>query len=562
MKKRWLSLLLVLALVLTALSVCAAAANADTAEDVTQDAAQTTENPDAADAADTEEETAADPQDAEAETDTEETAETDGTQEAEDVQEAEDGHTHAVNGEDACEIADFAPLDVTGGVLESGCYYLTQDTQLDAPLRVGKNGENVTLCLNGHTLSLAEGVEGCVIYVAVSDKDADPSTLTITDCNGADSSCNYYIDADGSLVFDDESYAWQEAYIAAQEKNALTGGRITGATAGAVSVGDYNKLYLHHVNIIDNAGRYGAGVVIAQNAAAVMDSCIVAGNRVTGELTEAERQIAGGVYCAGTLELAGTTNITGNRAGDAQSNLWLDETGSLTIGKQGLDQDARISVTQETGETLLSGYSDDFSENFCSDDRTRTVTAAQENGFTNLSLQGAAYTLTLDVGGEEPVTLEAEQGKSLTELNVQAPEREGCTFEGWYTADDEPVDADAPLHLTADTAFHAVWTEQEADDAAAALQFDPEKPLTREEAAKTLYQMATQLGLDTSGKDAVDLAEFDDADAVSPDAAEAVRWVYAADLLTEKDGRIRAQDTLSEKELTRMLEDFLALTAD
>lgn len=555
MKKRWLSLVLVLALLLTALSVCAAAANADTAEDVTQDAAQTTENPDAADAAGTEEEAAAEPQDAEAETDTEETAVTD------DTQESNDGHIHAVNGEDACEIADFAPLDVTGGTLESGCYYLTQDTQLDEPLRVGKNGENVTLCLNGHTLSLEEGVEGCIIYVAVSDKDAEPSTLTITDCNGADSSCNYYIDADGSLVFDDESYAWQEAYIAAQEKNALTGGRITGATAGAVSVGDYNKLYLHNVNIIDNEGRYGAGVVIAQNVTAVMDSCIVAGNRVTGELTEAERQIAGGVYCAGTLELAGTTNITGNRAGDAQSNLWLDETGSLTISKHGLDRDARISVTNESGETLLSGYSDDFSANFCSDDKTRTVAAAQENGFTNLTLQDAMYTLTLDVGGEDPVTLEAEQGKSLTELNVQAPEREGCTFEGWYTADDAPVDADAPLHLTADTTFRAVWTEADPDDVAA-LQFDPEKPLTRVEAAKTLYQMATQLGLDTSGKDEVDLAEFDDADEISPDAADAVRWAYAADLLTEKDGRIRAQDTLSQKELTRMLEDFLSLTAD
>lgn len=555
MKKRWLSLLLVLALVLTALSVCAAAANADTAQDVTEDAVQTTEDPDAADAADMEEEAAADPQDAEAETDTEETAETD------DTQEADDGHVHAVNGEDACEIANFAPLDVNGGALASGCYYLTQDTQLDEPLRVGKNGENVTLCLNGHTLSLAEGVEGCVIYVAVSDKDAEPSALTITDCNGADSSCNYYIDADGSLVFDDESYAWQEAYIAAQEKNALTGGRITGATAGAVSVGDYNKLYLHHVNIIDNAGRYGAGVVIAQNAAAVMDSCIVAGNRVTGELTKAERKIAGGVYCAGTLELAGTTNITGNRAGDAQSNLWLDERGSLTISKRGLDKDARISVTNEAGETVLKGYSDDFSANFSSDDKTRAVAAAQENGFTNLSLQDAAYTLTLNVGGEESVTLEAEQGKSLTALNVHDPEREGCTFEGWYTADDEPVDADAPLHLTADTTFHAVWTEADPDDAAA-LQFDPEKPLTREEAAKTLYQMAVQLGLDTSGKDAVDLAEFDDADEISPDAADAVRWAYAADLLMEKDGRIRAQDTLSQKELTRMLEDFLSLTAD
>lgn len=84
----------------------------------------------------------------------------------------------------------------------------------------------------------------------MSDKDAEPSVLTITDCNGADSSSNYYVDEDGALVFDDGSYAWQEAYIAASEKNALAGGRITGATAGAISVGDYNELYLTNVNIM------------------------------------------------------------------------------------------------------------------------------------------------------------------------------------------------------------------------------------------------------------------------------------------------------------------------
>lgn len=140
----------------------------------------------------------------------------------------------------------------------------------------------------------------------MSDKDAEPSVLTITDCNGADSSSNYYVDEDGALVFDDGSYAWQEAYIAASEKNALAGGRITGATAGAISVGDYNELYLTNVNIIDNAGRYGAGVVVAEHASAVLDSCVIAGNRLTGEMKTSEKQIlGGGVYCAGTLELSG-----------------------------------------------------------------------------------------------------------------------------------------------------------------------------------------------------------------------------------------------------------------
>ena len=35
------------------------------------------------------------------------------------------------------------------------------------------------------------------------------------------------------------------------------------------------------------------------------------------------RILGGGVYCAGTLELSGTTSITGNRAQDAQDNLRL-----------------------------------------------------------------------------------------------------------------------------------------------------------------------------------------------------------------------------------------------
>ena len=46
---------------------------------------------------------------------------------------------------------------------------------------------------------------------------------------------------------------------------------------------------------------------------------------------------------------------------------------------------------------------------------------------------------------------------------------------------------------------------------------------------------------------------------ISEDAADAVRWAYAADLLTEKDGKLHVADELTRKELTRMLEDFLDL---
>ena len=553
MKKRWISLLLVLALVLTVWSVCAVAADTQKADETageTAAAEPATEEP-------AEEEAAAEETDVPAE-------EADTTSEDTEAP-AEDGeqnHIHAVNREDGCEEPSFSPLTVTGGKLESGCYYLTDDLALEEPLCVPKNGAQVTLCLNGHTLRLADGVEGCIIFVAVSDKDAEPSVLTITDCNGAESSSNYYVDETGALVFDDGSYAWQESYIAASEKNALAGGRITGATAGAISVGDYNELYLTNVNIIDNAGRYGAGVVVAEHASAVLDSCVIAGNRLTGEMKASEKQIlGGGVYCAGTLELSGTTSITGNRAQDVQDNLWLDENAKVQIGNLGLDKQAHIGVSGAAEQTILTGYADDFSANFTSDDLTLTVSAARKNGFTELSLQEAVYTLTLDLGEEaEPVTLEAEQGKSLHELNAEDPERETMSFDGWYTEDGERIDAEAPLHLTGDTMLFARWTQAEAQgDEAALLTYDPDAPITKQEAAKTLYQMARQLGVDTEGGQDVDLTQFEDAEEIDEDAADAVRWAYAADLLTEKDGKLHVTDELTQKELTRMLEDFLDL---
>lgn len=556
MKKRWISLLLVLALVLAVWSVCAVAADAQKADETAE---ETTAAEPAA------EEPAAEEVPAEEAPAEEAVAAAEETEAADAEAPAEDGkqnHIHAVNREDSCEEPSFLPLTVTGGKLESGCYYLTDDLSLEEPLCVPKNGAQVTLCLNGHTLCLADGVEGCIIFVAVSDEGAEPSVLTITDCNGADSSSNYYIDETGALVFDDGSYAWQEAYIAANEKNALAGGRITGATAGAISVGNHNELYLTNVNIIDNAGRYGAGVVVAEHASAVLDSCVIAGNRLTGEMKASEKQIlGGGVYCAGTLELSGTTSITGNRAQDAQNNLWLDENAKVKIGNLGLDKQARIGVSGAAEQTILTGYADDFSENFTSDDLTLTIAAARKNGFTELSLQEAVYTLTLDTGEDsEPVTLEAEQGKSLHEMNVQDPERENMTFDGWYTEDGEQVDAEAPLHLTGDTTLSARWTQAEPQSAEAALlTYDPDAPITKQEAAKTLYQMARQLSVDTEAGREVELTQFEDADEIEEDAADAVRWAYAADLLTEKDGKLHAADELTQKELTRMLEDFLDL---
>ena len=280
------------------------------------------------------------------------------------------------------------------------------------------------------------------------------------------------------------------------------------------------------------------------------------GGNILDALPHVQRGALGG-FLQSKIQLGGQPH----RAQDAQDNLWLDETAALKIGDLGLDKQAHIGVSGAAEQTILTGYADDFSENFTSDDLTLTISAARENGFTELTLQEAVYTLTLDPGeGSEPVTLEAEQGKSLHELNVQAPERENMTFDGWYTEEGDCVDAEAPLHLTGDTTLSARWTQAEPQSAEAALlTYDPDAPITKQEAAKTLYQMARQLGLDTEAGQEVDLTQFEDADEISEDAADAVRWAYAADLLTEKDGKLHVTDELTRKELTRMLEDFLDL---
>lgn len=65
------------------------------------------------------------------------------------------------------------------------------------------------------------------------------------------------------------------------------------------------------------------------------------------------------------------------------------------------------------------------------------------------------------------------------------------TFDGWYTEEGDCVDAEAPLHLTGDTTLSARWTQAEPQSAEAALlTYDPDAPITKQEAAKTLYQMA------------------------------------------------------------------------
>ena len=84
----------------------------------------------------------------------------------------------------------------------------------------------------------------------------------------------------------------------------------------------------------------------------------------------------------------------------------------------------------------------------------------------------------------------------------------------------------------------------------------PNASITRERA---MVMLGRALGIEPIENP--NLTQFTDADEIDADAEDAVRWAYASDLLTEKDGKLRVQEELSRKELSRMLEDLLALSS-
>ena len=84
----------------------------------------------------------------------------------------------------------------------------------------------------------------------------------------------------------------------------------------------------------------------------------------------------------------------------------------------------------------------------------------------------------------------------------------------------------------------------------------PNAPIARERA---MVILGRAMGIEPIENP--NLTQFTDADEIDADAEDAVRWAYASDLLTEKDGKLRVQEELSRKELSRMLEDFLALSS-
>lgn len=88
--------------------------------------------------------------------------------------------------------------------------------------------------------------------------------------------------------------------------------------------------------------------------------------------------------------------------------------------------------------------------------------------------------------------------------------------------------------------------------------FGPEDAVTREQLALMLYQYAKSLGLETKGK--TNLAQFQDSQAVSPWAQEAIAWAVDAGILSGRaDGTLDPSGSATRAEAAVMIQQFVEL---
>ena len=299
-------------------------------------------------------------------------------------------------------------------VLSRGTYYLATDLVLEAPSNTQFGSiqimENVTLCLNGHTITVKANREAFKITKSV---DTPSPTLTLTDCQGGgkithDSSflgngvnlsenCNFIMyggSITGNTTTGGDNITWRSGGVWVQDNSTFTmyGGSITGNTTvwngGGVYVEGSGKFYMHGGEISgnsasSNSGSSGGGVHIG-GGTFTMTGGTISGNSasnngggvhissgstftMTGDsrITGNNAGTGGGVYVgsdvgygnsiltlSGAVQIKdnvcnGTKGSNGNYTGGTTSNVYLRSGKAITIGTNHLSSNASIGVTTQ-----------------------------------------------------------------------------------------------------------------------------------------------------------------------------------------------------------------------
>ena len=277
-------------------------------------------------------------------------------------------------------------------ITKAGYYYLTQDVKIKEPW---SPANEVTLCLNGHSITLASRDGSSVIEVRSGN-------FTLCDCSGSkgkithgkktNSSIKYpgigvsvysgtFTMYGGSITGNDSNFSGGGVYVGNATFN-MYGGSITGNTVtgsgGGVYVNEKGTFNMKGGSITGNtSSSYGGGVYVYNGAEFTMTGGSITDN-VAGASNE-NKSYGGGVYSTGTFTMTGGS-ITRNKAKYGGGGVWTDAsftvsgnvniTGNvnidgktasnvypslvkITIGREGLKPEAKIGVTY--GNTIATG---------------------------------------------------------------------------------------------------------------------------------------------------------------------------------------------------------------
>ena len=225
-------------------------------------------------------------------------------------------------------------------ILPTGTYYLGSDISPEYTIKIENN---VTLCLNGHKITAADGMDA--IYMT-------GGSITLTDCKGV------------GTITHASSKTGRGVYVSSGTFNmyggSITGNRATGDGGGVYKSGSNSSFNMYGGSITGNtANSYGGGVYVDGGGFTMSGGTI--GGTKTGE-TNTATYGGGGVYAKANFEMTGGS-ITGNET-NRGGGVYVTGKGSFTMSAsadgQNIPSITGNNATENGGGVYVVGSSSTF----------------------------------------------------------------------------------------------------------------------------------------------------------------------------------------------------------
>ena len=220
---------------------------------------------------------------------------------------------------------------------------------------------------------------------------------------------------------------------------------------------------------------------------------------------------------------------------------------------EGFEVDS-VTVTDRNGDPISVTDNQDGTWSFIQPSGRVTITVTfrptthvcPSESFTDVD-QAAWYHAAVDYMVETGLM----RGTSATTFSPAAETSRGMIAAILWRLEGEPAAGESGFADVASQMYYAeaiAWAKENGIvNGVDAIQFQPDRAITREELAAILYRYAEYKGYDTTGR--ADLSGYSDAGIISPYAVEAMQWAHAEEIiqgvttttLAPQGGAIRAQ---------------------